>query len=90
MAQVSAGQVPNERWRRVIPIAFLMYTIAFMDRINVGVALPAMAKSLHFNPTISGTVFGIFFVGYLVLQMPGGHLAEKWSAKKVRRLSSPC
>lgn len=83
MAQISALSVPNQRWRRIIPIAFLMYTIAFMDRINVGVALPAMAKSLHFSSTISGTVFGIFFVGYLVLQIPGGHLAERWSAKRV-------
>ncbi|MHB8295870.1 MAG: MFS transporter [Acidimicrobiales bacterium] len=73
----------SKRWRRVIPVAFLMYTIAFMDRINVGVALPAMSKSLHFSTTIGGLVFGIFFVGYLVLQIPGGHLAEAWSAKKV-------
>lgn len=74
--------IPRQRWSHVIPIAFIMYTIAFMDRINVGMALPSMAKDLHFSPTIGGTVFGIFFIGYLVLQIPGGHLAEKWSAKK--------
>ena len=74
---------PRGRWNHVIPVAFLMYTIAFMDRINVGLALPPMAKSLHFNPTIGGTVFGIFFIGYLILQIPGGYLAEKWSAKRV-------
>lgn len=75
--------IARQRWSHIIPVAFLMYTIAFMDRINVGLALPAMAKSLHFDPTIGGTVFGIFFIGYLVMQIPGGHLAEKWSAKRV-------
>ena len=58
-----------------------MYTIAFVDRNNIGLAIPSMSKSLHVSPTISGLVFGIFFVGYLILQIPGGHLAERWSAK---------
>ncbi|MBO0708721.1 MAG: MFS transporter [Candidatus Dormibacteraeota bacterium] len=65
----------------VIPVAFLMYTIAFIDRINIGVALPAMSKDLHFTETIGGLASGIFFVGYLILQIPGGHLAERRSAK---------
>jgi MFS family permease len=76
-------EVPDGRWMRIIPVAFLMYTIAFMDRINVGVAIPAMAKDLHFSPTLAGTAFGIFFWGYLILQIPGGHLAERWSAKRI-------
>jgi MFS family permease len=71
------------RWLRIIPVAFLMYTIAFMDRINIGLAIPAMAKHLHFSPTLAGAAFGIFFWGYLILQIPGGHLAERWSAKRV-------
>jgi MFS family permease len=54
-----------------------------MDRINVGVAIPAMAKDLHFSPTLAGAAFGIFFWGYLILQIPGGHLAERWSAKRI-------
>ncbi len=67
----------------VIPVAFLMYTIAFIDRINIGVALPAMSKSLHFSAAVGGLASGIFFVGYLILQIPGGHLAERRSAKWV-------
>ena len=73
--------VPRRRFARIIPIAFLMYTIAFMDRINIGLAIPSMSKALHFDPTIAGLAFGIFFIGYLFLQIPGGHLAERWSAK---------
>src|SRR5260370_18762249 len=36
----------------------------------------------HLDPQQAGTVAGIFFWGYLVLQIPGGHLAKHWSAKK--------
>jgi sugar phosphate permease len=75
------ASIPKQRYVRVIPIAFLMYTIAFVDRNNIGLAIPSMSAALHFSPTISGLVFGIFFIGYLILQVPGGHLAERWSAK---------
>lgn len=37
----------GQRWAGIIPVAFLMYTIAFMDRINIGLAIPSMAKDLH-------------------------------------------
>jgi MFS family permease len=75
------ASVPKQRYLRVIPVAFLMYTIAFVDRQNIGLAIPSMSQKLHFSPTVSGLAFGIFFLGYLVLQVPGGHLAERWSAK---------
>jgi sugar phosphate permease len=60
-----------------------MYTIAFMDRINIGLAIPPMAKDLHFSTTLAGAAFGVFFWGYLVLQIPGGHLGARWSARRV-------
>ena len=59
-----------------------MYTIAFIDRTNISLALPSMSKALHMNPTQAGGAAGIFFWGYVVLQIPGGHLAERWSAKR--------
>jgi sugar phosphate permease len=78
----SAVSIPRRRFSRIIPVAFLMYTIAFMDRLNIGMALPYMEKDLHFNASVAGLASGILFIGYLFFQMPGGHLAEKWSAKK--------
>jgi sugar phosphate permease len=59
-----------------------MYTIAFMDRVNVGFGIPGIEKSLAVSATIAGIVSGIFFIGYVLLQIPGGQLAMKWSAKK--------
>lgn len=59
-----------------------MYTIAFIDRTNISLALPHISRDLHLTPPQAGTVAGIFFWGYLALQIPGGHLAKHWSAKK--------
>ena len=70
------------RWIRIIPVALIMYTIAFIDRTNISLALPHISRDLHLDPQQAGTVAGIFFWGYLVLQIPGGHLAKHWSAKK--------
>jgi sugar phosphate permease len=70
------------RWLRIIPVALIMYTIAFIDRTNISLALPRISRDLHLDPQQAGTVAGIFFWGYFALQIPGGHLAKHWSAKK--------
>lgn len=72
----------EKRWQYIIPVAFIMYTIAFVDRTNISLGLPAISHDLHMNPTEAGSAAGIFFWGYLLLQIPGGYLAEHWSAKK--------
>ncbi len=79
---MSAHAVPAQRWVRIIPVAFLMYTIAFMDRNNIAFGFFGMQKDLGFAATASGLAAGIFFFGYLFLQVPGAYLAETWSAKR--------
>jgi MFS family permease len=76
---VPAGRA---RWTRLVPVAIVVYIISFMDRTNIGFAFSGMGKDLHINSAQQGLAGGIFFIGYLVLQIPGGHLAERWSAKK--------
>jgi len=79
----SATSAPApSRWTRIIPVALIMYTIAFIDRTNISLALPRIRHDLHLDPQQAGTVAGIFFWGYLALQIPGGHLAKHWSPKK--------
>jgi sugar phosphate permease len=73
---------PAQRWARIIPAAFLMYTIAFMDRNNIAFGFFGMQKDLQIGATASGIAAGIFFFGYLFLQVPGAWLAERWSAKR--------
>ncbi len=77
-----AAKAAPSRWTRIIPVALVMYTIAFIDRTNISLALPRISRDLHLDPQQAGTVAGIFFWGYLALQIPGGHLAKHWSPKK--------
>jgi len=72
----------SQRWLRIIPVALVMYTIAFIDRTNISLALPRISHDLHLDPQQAGNVAGIFYWGYLALQVPGGHLAKHWSPKK--------
>src|SRR5215471_1366209 len=72
----------QQRWLRIIPVAFVMYTIAFIDRTNISLALPSMSADLRMSPTQAGDAAGVFFWGYLLLQIPGGYLAHRWSAKR--------
>src|SRR5690348_3761789 len=69
-------------FRRTMPFLFLLFVIAFLDRVNVGFAKLNMAGELGFSETVYGTGAGIFFIGYFVLEIPGSLIAERWSARK--------
>ncbi|MDP4085297.1 MAG: MFS transporter [Bacillota bacterium] len=73
----------NSKWLKIIPVAFVMYMLAYIDRINVGILMPFIQKDLHTSASAAGDIAGIFFVGYVIFQIPGGILASKWSAKKI-------
>lgn len=81
-------KIPRQRWYRIIPAVMVMYIFAFMDRMNFGFAMAGgMNESLGITAQISGLAAGIFFIGYLVLQIPGGHFAENGGAKKFIAIS---
>lgn len=73
----------SNRWIRILAVSFLMYTIAFIDRTNIAMALPSMQKSLGLSSAAVGFASGTFFFGYLLLQVPAGRLSSIWSAKRV-------
>ena len=76
-------KIPNKRWMHIIPPILCVYIVAFMDRTNIGFAMAGgMSKELGMTSSIAGIAAGIFFVGYLFLQVPGGQIAEHGSAKK--------
>ena len=68
--------------RRILPYLFLLYVIAYLDRVNVGYAALQMTGALHLTPNEFGFGVGIFFWGYFLLEIPGTILVEKWSARK--------
>lgn len=80
MALASKG---NARWFRLIPTVFAMYTIAYFDRINFGLAVPSLSKDLHLSPAQAGLAGGIFFWGYLITFLAAGWLAPRFGAKRV-------
>ncbi len=81
-AAAETPDVGRTRWLRLIPIAMAIYVISFMDRTNIGYAFAGIGHDFHVGKAAQGAAGGIFFVGYILLQIPGGWLAEHWSAKK--------
>ncbi len=69
---------------RLLPILFVCYIIAYVDRANVGFVKLTMQKDLPaFDDKIFGFGMGIcFFVGYFLLEIPGTLMVERWSARK--------
>ncbi|WP_410609326.1 MFS transporter [Amycolatopsis sp. lyj-109] len=74
--------IPRRRWTYVIPVAVVMYLLAYLDRTNVAVILPYIGDDFPLSAGAKGLASGIFFIGYLVLQIPAAVLAAKWSARK--------
>src|SRR6266850_6773218 len=77
----------SQRWLRIIPVALIMYTIAYVDRTNVSLALePRISTMMHdlgMDAKMKGQLAGIFFFGYVLLQIPGGYWATRWGARKI-------
>ena len=68
--------------RRLLPFLFLLYVIAFLDRMNVGAAALQMPHDLGFSEGVIGFGAGIFFLGYFLLEIPGALIVERWSARR--------
>lgn len=74
--------MPRRRWIRVIPPLLLACVISYMDRVNIAFAMPGgMNADLGMDATMAGLAGGIFFFGYLFLQIPGGRRAALGSGK---------
>jgi ACS family tartrate transporter-like MFS transporter len=68
---------------RLLPLLFLCYVIAYVDRANVAIAKLTMTHDLPgFDNAIIGFGAGLFFWGYFLLEIPGSLMVEKWSARK--------
>jgi D-galactonate transporter len=68
--------------RRIMPYLFILYIVAYLDRVNVGFAGLQMKGDLGFNDAVFGFGTGIFFIGYFLLEIPGTLIVENWSARK--------
>ena len=84
---MSSEAITRQRWLRIIPVALVMYTISYIDRTNISLALDpgiaSMMKDLRMDDKMKGEAAGVFFFGYILLQIPGGWFASRWSARKL-------
>ncbi|HEY2454848.1 MAG TPA: MFS transporter [Scandinavium sp.] len=75
--------IPQQRWLRIIPPILITCIISYMDRVNIAFAMPGgMDTDLGITASMAGLAGGIFFIGYLFLQVPGGKIAVHGSGKK--------
>ena len=80
-AAVERSAIRKIYWR-LLPIAILMYLLAYIDRINVGFAALTMRSDLHMSATDFGFASGIFFWGYFIFEVPSNVIMEKVGARR--------
>ncbi len=66
--------------RRLIPFLFLLYVVAYLDRVNIGFAALDMNRDLGFSATVYGLGSGIFFVSYTLLEVPSNLMLARVGA----------
>lgn len=81
MATETTGQVYKKVAWRLVPFLCLCYLAAYLDRVNVGFAKLQMLSDLSFSNTVYGLGAGIFFLGYVIFEVPSNILLHKVGAK---------
>ncbi len=71
---------------RLLPFLFLLYVANYLDRTNIAYATLGM-KGLGLTDSVIGSAYGLFFIGYFALQIPGALLVEHWSARRLLALT---
>src|SRR4028118_520394 len=78
------NSIAPQRWYRLLPVAFITYSLAYLDRANFSFATAGgMAKDLNITASISALLSSLFFLGYFFFQIPGALYAANKSAKKL-------
>lgn len=83
MATIAASPTHNalgKAARRLLPLLFVLYVINFVDRANISVAALAMNADLRLSATAYGTAAGVFFLGYVLFQVPANAALARFGA----------
>src|SRR5262252_10785321 len=67
---------------RLLPFVFLLYVVNYIDRINVSFANLRMSADLGFSDRVYGLGVGVFYLTYVLFEIPGAVIVERWSARK--------
>ena len=67
---------------RLLPFVFLLYIVNYIDRVNVSFANLRMSADLGFSDRVYGLGVGMFYITYVLFEIPGAIMVERWSARK--------
>jgi len=68
--------------RRLLPLLFTCYIVAYLDRVNVGFAKLQMTGDLQWSDAVYGFGAGIFFLGYFLFEVPSNLILERVGARR--------
>src|SRR5690242_13364025 len=79
--RIAATALQKVSWR-LLPLLFLGYGIAYVDRLNVSFAALQMNQDLHFSATVYGLGGGLFFLSYALCEVPSNLLLLRFGARR--------
>src|SRR3984957_13876197 len=81
---MAAETVYSRRWARLVPIAFITYSLAYVDRANYSIgSAGGLATDLNITGQANALLGALFFLGYFLFQIPAAWYAETRSAKRL-------
>jgi MFS transporter, ACS family, glucarate transporter len=87
-AIVSTAEVRRSRVRIfIVTMLFLVTTVNYADRATLSIAGSALSKELHLDPVAMGYVFSAFGWSYVIAQVPGGWLLDRYGSRAVYAFS---
>ncbi|WP_186016012.1 MFS transporter [Burkholderia gladioli] len=79
-----SATLPIRRWWKIMPIVFITYSLAYLDRANFGFASAAgINQDLGIGKGLASLIGALFFLGYFFFQIPGAIYAERRSVKRL-------
>src|SRR5215210_1611808 len=83
MPETTQGATIKKVFLRLMPVLFISYILAYIDRINIGFAAIRMNVDLGISPYIYGLGAGVFFLGYFIFEIPSNLMLEKTGARRL-------
>ena len=81
LPDVDTAALDKKIWWRLVPFALVLYIISILDRVNIGYAALSMNADLGIDPFIFGLVSGIFFVSYIIFEIPSNQILARAGAR---------
>lgn len=84
-AATTQTSVAPQTWRkvslRITPLIGLAYVVSFTDRANLGYIAAPMSRDLHLTKSQLGLAAGLFFIGYVLVEVPSNMLLRRFGAR---------